>query len=141
MKNNHRCLFFEKYREWSLNICSIIIIILLSLFIILCLVLKIDFSVSYSSIVVKEDDFLAYVLVKDSDIQYISKSFLVIDGVGVDYSIDRISEDYVLTENGPMKYVYLKFDMDEKYKIINNVIKLNFVHRETIFNKVKEMFL
>ena len=39
-----------------------------------------------------------------------------------------------------MRYVYLKFDFDDDKKIVNNILKLNFVYKSTIFDRLKEMF-
>lgn len=136
----NNCLFFDRYRNISISICSLFIMILISLFIFISVFYKFAFSTSYNCIVVKEDDFYAYMVIDDNGIQWLQKTFLVFDKKKVDYSIIRISDEYILTENGPMRYVYLKFDFDDKYKIVNNVLKLNFVYKSTIFNKLKEMF-
>lgn len=134
-----RCLFFNKYNNMSVFICSLILIILLFAFFFISLFVKFNFSTSYIGVVVKEDDFYVRMVADVDDLQRLQKNSLVVDKEKKDYSIISISDDFVITDSGPMKYVFLKFDIDIDEKIVNNVIKLNFIRRCTIFSKLKEM--
>lgn len=134
-----RCLFFNKYNNMSVFICSLILIILLFVFFFISLFVKFNFSTSYIGVVVKEDDFYVRMVADVDDLQRLQKNSLVVDKEKKDYSIISISDDFVITDSGPMKYVFLKFDIDIDEKIVNNVIKLNFIRRCTIFSKLKEM--
>lgn len=136
---NSRCLFFDRYHDLMITFCSFIIVVLIVSFIFISLFVKFDFSTSYSGIVVKEDDFYVSLVISDNDLQRLQKTVLVVDNKKTDYSIIRISDDYVLSSSGPMRYVYLKFDFDDRYKISNNVLKLNFISHKTIFSRLKEM--
>lgn len=138
-KKNSNCLFFERRCDISVVICSFLIMFLVSVFIFLCIFYKFNFSISYSGFVVKEDDYYVFIIVDDNGIQRLQDSLLVFDKNRVDYSIIRISDEYVLSENGPMRYVYFKFSFDDKYKIVNNVLKLNFTRKCTILSRLKEM--
>lgn len=134
-----RCLFFDKYNNMSVFICSLILIILMLVIFFISLFVKFNFSTSYTGVVVKDGDFYVSVVVSADDLQRLQKNSLVVNKEKKDYSVVSISEDYVITDNGPMKYVVLKFDIDIDERIVNNVIKLNFIHRCTIFSKLKEM--
>lgn len=134
-----RCLFFNRYNNMSVFICSLILIILLFVFFFISLFVKFNFSTSYIGVVVKEDDFYVRMVADVDDLQRLQKNSLVVDKEKKDYSIISISDDFVITDSGPMKYVFLKFDIDIDEKIVNNVIKLNFIRRCTIFSKLKEM--
>lgn len=139
-KNYSRCLFFDRYRNISISICSIVLIVVLVLFLLFSLFCKINFCTSYSGYVVKEDDFYVRLFLDDNSIQFLQKDELVVNGKRVDYNIVSISDEYALS-NGLVRSVLLSFDLDNKDKIINNVINLHFLRKNTIFNKVKEMFL
>lgn len=138
---NSKCLFFDKYHDFVIMFCVFFVVILILSFIFLSVFVKFDFITSFNGIVVKEDDFYVSLVISDNDLQRIQKALLVVDKARVDFSIVKISDEYVLSSDGPMRYVYLKFNFDDRYKIINNVIKLNFVSRKTIFSKLKEVFL
>ena len=137
----NNCLFFDKYRSISISICSIALIILFIVFILFSIFYKIDFSTSYNGIVVKGDEYYVNMFIDDNGICRIQKALLVVDGQVIQYSINQISDEYVPTDNGLVRSVLLDFDFDDDKKIVNNVIKLNFLEKTTIFNKVKEMFL
>ena len=137
----NNCLFFDKYRNISINICSIVLIIIFIIFILFSVFCKINFSTSYSGFVVKEDKYYVNMFVNDNDICRIQKATLVVDGQVIGYSINRISDEYIPTDSGLVRSVLLDFEIDDSKKIVNNVIKLNFLEKNTIFNKVKEMFL
>lgn len=133
-----KCLFFERYRNMSINICSICLIILFALFLLFSLFFKIDFSTSYDGLVVKEDDFYVRIILDDSSVRFIKKNTLVVDGNVVDYNIISISDDYVVPG---LRSVLLDFDLDDDVKINNNIIKLHFLEKKTIFERMKERFL
>ncbi len=135
----NNCLFFDKYRDTSMVICSIFIIILFIIFLLISFFIKFKFITSYSGIVVKEDEFYVNLVLDDNGIQWLQKTYLLVDKERKDYSIVKISDEFYLTDKGPMRYVYLKFDIDDDKKIVNNVLKINFVYKSTIFNKLKEM--
>ena len=136
---NSKCLFFDRYHDFMIMLCIFFIVILISSFIFMSIFVKFDFSTSFNGVVVKEDDFYVSVVISDNDLRWIQNSLLVVDKNRVDFSIVKISDEYVLSSGGPMRCVYLKFDFDDRYKIINNVVKLNFVSRKTIFSKLKEV--
>ena len=138
---NNNCLFFEKYRNISINICSIVLIILFIIFIMFSIFCRINFSTSYNGFVVKEDKYYVNMFISDNGIGQLQKTVLVVDGQVVNYSISQISDEYVPTDKGLVRSVLLDFEIDDSKKIVNNVVKLNFLEKNTIFNKVKEMFL
>ena len=86
----------------------------------------------------KEDDFYVRLFLDDNGIQFLQKNELVVNGSRVDYSVFRISDEYVLNN---VRSVLLSFDLSDDDKIVNNVIKLNFLEKNTIFNKIREMIL
>lgn len=139
-KNYSKCLFFDRYRNILINIWSISLIALLILFLIFCLFFKVIFDTSYSGYVVKEDDFYVRLFLDDNGIQFLQKNELVVNGKKQDYNVISISDEYVLS-NGLVRAVLLSFDLSDRDKIVNNVIKLHFLEKNTIFNKVKEMFI
>lgn len=132
------CLF-DKYRDIKMVIVSIIMIMVLILLFIVVMFYKFDFNDSYMGIVRMEDDFYVYLLVDDTNIAKISNKQLVLDKKYLDYKVAKIDSEYTLTEVGPKKGMYLKFDLDDSYKINNNVLNLKFVYKKTIFDKFKEM--
>ena len=138
-KNFNNCLFFDKKYNFSITFFSLFVVALILFFIFICVFHKFDFSISYNGIVVKEDDYYVSIIIDDNDITKLQDSLLVLDKEKKDFSINKISDEYYLTDKGPMRYVYLKFDFDENKKIINNVLKLNFIRRRTIFSRLKEM--
>ena len=137
----NNCLFFDRHRDISINICSIILIILFMVFILFSIFCRINFSTSYNGIVVKGDKYYVNMFISDNGIQWIQKTVLVVDGQVIQYSINQISDEYVTTNNGLARSILLDFDLDDSKRIENNVVKLNFLEKNTIFNKVKEMFL
>jgi len=141
VKKVNNCLFFDRYRNMSINICSIVLIILFIVFILFSVFYKFDFSTSYNGFVVKGDRYYVNMFISDNGIQHLQKTKLVVDGQVIDYSINSISDEYVLTDDGSLRSVLLDFDLSLDKRIVNNVIKLNFLERTTIFNKVKEMFI
>ena len=137
-KYYHKCLFFDGYRNISIFICSISLIILILIFLLFSLSIKINFSTSYDGIVVKGEDFYVRIFLNDSSIRFIQKNSLVVDGNVVDYSIVSISDDYIVPG---LKSVLIDFDMEDNLKINNNIIRLHFIENKTIFERVKESFL
>lgn len=137
MKNN--CLFFDRYHNNSIVVCSILIIMFLSSFVLFSLFYRFDFYVSYSGVVVKEGEFYVNVAIDSDGLQRIQSNFLVVDKRVVDFSIVKIDDDFILTDRGPMKSVYLKFDFSDDKKIVNNVLNLKFGHKSTIFSRLKEL--
>ena len=137
----NNCLFFDRYCDISISICSIILIILFIILILFSIFCRINFSTSYNGIVVKGDKYYVNMFISDNGIQWIQKTVLVVDGQVIQYSINQISDEYVTTNNGLARSVLLDLDLDDSKKIVNNVVKLNFLEKTTIFNKVKEMFL
>ena len=139
MKNN--CLCFDKFYDFKITFCSIIIIILISCLIMLSLFYKFDFSDSYNGIVrMEEGNFYVYILVDDNDISKIRNQYLVVDKEKKEYQIIKIEQEYVFTDYGPMRGLYLEFNINDDDKILNNVLTLKFVSKKTIFDKLKENF-
>ena len=141
MKKKNNCLFFDRYRDFWITFCSIVLILLFIIFIIISIFYKFNFIVSYNGFVVCEEDYYVVVYIDDNGIQNIKKNVLVVDKAELDYSIVKISDEYILSDNGPVRGVFLKFHLNDSDKIINNVLKLNFVYKSSIFNFVKEKFL
>lgn len=135
-----RCLFFDRYNNISIIFCSIVLIVLFLVFLLFSIFIKISFSKSYSGFVVKEDDFYVRVFLSDSEIQFLQNNELVVNGNIVSYDVISISDEYILSDE-LVREVIISFDLSDKDKIVNNVIELNFLEKNTIFNKVKEMFL
>ena len=135
------CLFFNRYRDLSITICSCFIVIIFTVFFVVSVSFKFDFVSSYSGFVVKEDKYYVVLYINDNELQNIKKNVLVVDNVKFNYNIHKISDEYVVSNSGPVRMVYLDFDLDESYKIVNNVLKLNFVSKKTFFKYVKERLL
>ena len=133
-----KCLFFDRYRNMSVNICSVCLIILFVLFLLFCLFVKIDFCTSYDGYVVKGDEFYVRAFLNDSSIWDIQKNTLVVNGNVVDYDIISISDEYVVPG---LKTVLFKFDLDDDMKVVNNIVRLHFLDRMTFFEIIKERFL
>ena len=136
----NNCLFFDRYRNFSLLVYSVLIIVLCIIFLIISFFCKFEFNTSYNGIVVKEDEFYVNLVLDNNGIQRLQKTYLLVDKEKKDFSIVKISDEFFLTEKGPMRYVYLKFDFDDDKKIVNNILKLNFFYKSTIFDRLKEMF-
>lgn len=134
------CLFFDKYRDFQICFCSIFLIILIVIFIFISVFYKFNFSASYNGIV-SEEEYYVVVYLSDNGLQSIKKNVLIVDKVMVDYDIVKVSDDYILSDKGPVRSIYLKFNLNDNDKIVNNVLKLNFIYKSTIFNYVKERFL
>jgi len=134
------CLFFDRYRDFWIYFYSVLCMFLIVVLIFISVFLKFNFSVSYSGIV-SEEEYYVLVYISDNGLQNIKKNVLVVDKVSLDYDIVRISDEYVLSDNGPVRAVYFKFNLNDNDKIVNNVVKLNFVYKSTIFNYLKERFL
>ena len=133
-------LLFNKYDK-KITFFSIILLMLVIFMIVISVFYKFNFHFSYNGIVFGEEgEYYVYVLLSDNDIVKIKKVFLVVDKCHVSYKIFKISDEYILTDIGPKRGVYLKFDLNDDDKIVNNVISLNFVYESTLFNKLKEMF-
>ncbi len=102
---------------------------------------KFNFHFSYNGLVLKEEEeYYVYLLLSDNDITKIKQLFLIVDKKHINYQVSKISDEYILTDSGPKKGVYIKYNLSDEDKIVNNVIKLNFIYESTIFNKLKEMF-
>ena len=131
----------EFYKEKNTIIASIIIIIILLISIIISLTQKFIFYFSYNGIVINEGGKI-YVscLLDDNELIKIKKTFLIYDKRKTNYEIIKIENEYVLTELGPKKLVYMNIDLNEEDKINNNIVKLNFEYKKTILEKIKEMF-
>ena len=134
------CLFFDRYRDFWICFYSVLCMFLIVVLIFISVFLKFNFSVSYSGIV-SEEEYYVLVYISDNGLQNIKENVLVVDKVSLDYDIVRISDEYVLSDNGPVRAVYFKFNLSDNDKIVNNVVKLNFVYKNTIFNYLKERFL
>ena len=104
MKDYSNCLFFSRYRDLLILICSCVVIFMGFVFLYISFFVRFDFISSYNGFV-------------------------------------KISDEYIISDNGPVRKVYLKFNLNDSDKIINNVLKLNFINRTTIFSYVKERFL
>ena len=133
-----RCLFFDRYRNMSINICFVCLIILFVLVLLLFLFFKFDFCTSYDGYVVKGDEFYVRTFLNDSSIRDIQKNTLVVNGNVVDYNIISISDEYVLPG---LRSVMFKFEMEDDMKVVNNIIRLHFLDRMTFFERIKERFL
>lgn len=139
MKNN--CLCFDKFYDFKITFCSIIIIMLIFCLIMLSLFYEFDFSDSYNGIVrMEEGNYYVYILVDDNDISEIGNQYLVVDNKKTEYRIIKIEQEYVLTDYGPMRGLYLSFNINDDDKILNNVMTLKFVSKKTVYDKLKESF-
>lgn len=83
-------------------------------------------------------DYYVYILVSDSEISEINDKKLVMYGNQIDYQLYRIDDDYLITDHGPKRVLYLKFNLEHSQKVVNNVVKLNFCYESTLFNRLKE---
>ena len=92
-------MFFDRYRNTSIVLCSIVLIILFILFLLFSIFIRINFCKSYSGFVVKEDEFYVRLFLDDNGIQCLQKNELVVDGSRVDYSVFKISAEYVLNND------------------------------------------
>lgn len=132
------CLF-DKYKDIKVTIVSIILTVMLFILLIVVLFIKFEFNHSYIGVVRMEDDSYVYLLVNDTDIPKISTKKIFLDKKYYEYKIIKIDGDYTLTENGPKRGLYIKFDLDDSYKINNNVIPIKFIFKKTIFERFKEL--
>lgn len=138
---SNRCLFFNMYHQFSITICSYCISFIFIIFLFIFFFIKFNCISSYNGFVAKGDDYYVVLYISDNGLQKLKKNVLVVDGKEYNYDIYMISDEYVLSESGPVRKVHLKFDLDNSDKIVNNVIKLNFVYKKTIFEYVKENLL
>lgn len=136
-----KCLAFDKYYDFKICFCSIIVICFMLLIISVSIFYKFQFVSSYTGIVGLEDDYYVSIFLDDSEIIGIKNKQLVVNKVLVSYEIVKISDDYVLTDYGSKRNLYLRFKLNDNDKVINNVIQLNFVYKKTIFEKLKENFI
>lgn len=141
MKDYSNCLFFSRYRDLLILICSCVVIFMGFVFLYISFFVRFDFISSYNGFVIKEDDYYVVLYLDDNGISRIKKNVLVVDNVMCEFDIFKISDEYIISDNGPVRKVYLKFNLNDSDKIINNVLKLNFINRTTIFSYVKERFL
>lgn len=131
----------EFYKEKKITIAAIIIIIILLISIIISVTQKFKFYFSYNGIIINEGGkFYVSCLLDDNELTKIKNTFLIYDKRKTNYEIIKIENEYVLTELGPKKLVYMNIDLNEEDKINNNVVKLYFGHKKTILEKIKEMF-
>ena len=133
MKN--RCLFYC-YKESSIIICSIFIICILVISFYTLFFVKFSFSYRYNGYVLKDGvDYYVYILVSDNELKILQNNTLLVDGNNIEYEIIGISNDYIYDLK---REVYLKFDISDDKKIVNNVLDLVFIFKKTIFEMVKE---
>lgn len=139
MKRYNKCLFYC-YKDFWINIFSILIILIISFILFIGCFVKFSFCDRYSGLVLKKEDYYVSILVDNSwfDIQSYS---LLVNKVKKDYSIISISSDYTITDSGLKKEVILKFDIDSDDRIVNNVLNLYFERKMTFFSKIKEMVI
>lgn len=136
-----KCLAFDKYNDFKICFLSIIVIGLIFLIILLSIFYEFEFISSYTGIVGLEDDYYVYVLLDDNEIIDIKNKQLVVNKDLVSYEIIKIDSEYILTDFGPKKGLYFKFNLNDDEKIVNNVLQLNFVYKKTILEKLKEDFI
>ena len=122
-------------------IASILIIIVLIISIIISITYKFKFYFSYNGIIVNEGgNYYVSCLLDDNEITKIKKTFLIYEKEQKNYEIKKIENEYILTETGPKRLIYMNIDLDEQDKINNNVVKLKFEYKTTLLEKFKEMF-
>lgn len=140
-KNQNKCLFYC-YKDFSIYLCSLFILLFLIVFVFILFFVKFNFCYRYSGFVLEEgEEFYVYIMASDSWISKLQNIPLVIDKNSVSYDIIRIGREYILTESGIRREVLLKFDIDDNKKIVNNVLELCFLRKMTFFDKMKEMFI
>ena len=132
------CLFFNRHFDFLITFFSIAIAVLFIIILFICFFVKFEFSTSYNGIV-SEDDYNVILYVKDNELQNIKNHVLVVNKARLDYEIVKISDQYMLSDSGPVRGVYLNFLINDDDKIVNNVLQLNFICRKTIFDYIKEM--
>lgn len=139
MRRYNKCLFYC-YKDFWINIISVLIILIISFILYIGCFVKFNFYDRYSGLVLKDGDYYVSILVDNSwfDIQNYS---LLVNKEKKGYSIVSISSDYTITDSGLKKEVIIKFDIDSDDRIVNNVISLYFVRRMTFLNKIKEMVI
>lgn len=136
----NKCLFYC-YRDPSITICSIVILVFLIVILLVLFFVKFNFCYRFNGLVLKDgDDFYVSTLVSDSDIKKIPDYSFLVDKKKVNYQIINISDEYVLTDGGLKRELSLKFDIIDDKKIVNNVLELIFIDNKTFFEKLKERF-
>lgn len=139
MDNNY--LIFDKYRDLKLIISSVIMIVFVSFLLFMILFFKFEYVKSYNGVVSLEDDYYVYILLDDSEIISIQNFQMVLDKKKLHYEIVKIDEEYNLTDYGPKKRVFLKFEIDSSKKVVNNIVRLDFISKKTFFERLKEKFI
>ncbi len=139
MKRYNKCLFYC-YKDFWINIISILIILIISFIFYIGCFIKFDFCYRYSGLVLKDGDYYVSILVDNSwfDLQ---NGSLLVNKEKKDYSIVSVSSDYTITDSGLRKEVILQFDINDDDRIVNNVLNLYFVRKMTFFKKIKEMVI
>ena len=138
---SNRCLFYS-YKNVSVIICSVILVLLLVCSFVIFFFVKFNFCERYNGFVVFEGgDFYVSILVSDSSISKIQNLPLVYDRRVTSYRIVRVDDEYVFTDSGLKRSFVINFDFSDDKKIVNNVLELCFMRRMTFFDRVKEMFI
>lgn len=129
------------YNVRSITFCSLFLILILFFLVFISIFYKFHFYFSYVGFVSWEDDYCVSLLLDNNEIDEIKKTFLVYDKRKVSYNVVKIDSDYVLTDSGSKRLVYIRFQLNDSDKILNNVVSLKFVYEATLFDKAKEIFL
>ena len=133
-------ILFNK-RNNKIIIASIIMILILITSIIISIFYKFEFYYSYNGIIKKEGgNYYVSCLVDNNEIIRINNSFIIYEKEKQDFEIKKIEDEYVLTETGPKKLIYINLNLKEEDKINNNVVLLKFGQKKTLLKKIKEMF-
>ena len=132
-------LLFNKENKIT-TLFSIILILIVAVTLNIIFFYKFEFHSSYNGIVLREEnEYYVSIILSDNELKKIKKNLLIVDKEKINYEIEKISEEYVLTETGPKRLVYIKINLKDEEKIINNVVELNFTYKDTLYKKLKEM--
>ncbi len=115
-------------------LCLIVITVIFGFFV------KIEREKTYTGQVIKEKNNYYVSLYQAVDSYEPLESGLKINGKDVYYEVINISDEYIIN-NQKYYQLILKVDLDKKYKIENNLVKLDFkLPKKTVFEILKEKF-
>lgn len=122
------------------SISILIFIFILAIFFIIFLLLIINYKYNIYShylgyITGQDENYYISLYVADSKIEYFMDSDLILDKIEKEYKILEISEDYYLLDNTRYHLIILESNLDDKYKIENNIINLTIRLEETTLLK------